>query len=60
MSSGPEYREAWLCRGTLEVSWAGVKGCVGDANKDGQLGGSQIIEDLEIKRVLRWSGFCSN
>lgn len=60
MSSGPEYRGAWLCRGTSEVSWAGVKGHVGDANNDGQLEGSQIIEDPEIKRVLRWSGFCSN
>ena len=59
MSSGPECREAWLCGGTSGVSWAAVKGCVGDANEDGQLRGSQIIEDLEIKS-LRWSGFCSN
>lgn len=43
--------------GTSEASWAAVKGCVGDGNKDEQLGGSRIIEDLEIKRVLKWSGF---
>lgn len=53
-------RERSCAGGTSEASWTAVKGYVGDDNKDEQLGGSWIIEDLEIQRVLRWSGFCSN